>query len=151
MKLTFAFFLFVVSTYLKAQPEQLIYHPVQTDKDGNIIPWYDADLGKSYDHVIQLVWNFWDTMQSDMNGLPYYMNHQVWRPGFDDPRGMGGDQLQMALSSWRLLYAYTGNERVKENMCFIAGYYLTHGLSPSKLQMARYSFSLQHFNLFWNF
>jgi hypothetical protein len=42
-------------------------------------------------------------MRHDMNGLPYYMNHQVWRPN-NDPRGLGGDQLQMALSSWQLLY-----------------------------------------------
>jgi hypothetical protein len=132
MKITSTLFLFVISINTAfTQQEQLIYHPIQTDKDGNIIPWYDEDLGKSYDHVIELVWNFWDTMRTDMNGLPYYINHQVWRPGFDDPRGIGGDQLQMALSSWRLLYAYSGNERVKENMCFIAGYYLTHGLSPS--------------------
>src|SRR5258706_4115925 len=125
------FFLLSANNNSSAQKEQLIYHPIQTDKDGNIVPWYDADPGTSYNHIIQIVWNFWDTMRRDMNGLPYYMNHQVWNPNFDDPRGMGGDQLSMALSSWRLLYAYTGNERVKENMCFIAGYYLTHGLSPS--------------------
>jgi hypothetical protein len=59
------------------------------------------------------------------------MNHQVWIPGVDDTRGIGGDQLQMALSSWLLLYQYTGDERVKENMKFMAGYYLTHGFSPS--------------------
>ena len=37
----------------------------------------------------------------------------------------------MALSSWRLLYQYSGDERIKENMKFIADYYLSHGLSPS--------------------
>ncbi|HVU93592.1 MAG TPA: hypothetical protein VHE34_00130 [Puia sp.] len=63
-------------------------------------------------------------LRRDMNGLPYYMNHQVWNPAFDDPRGIGGDQFAMALSSWRLNYAYSGNERVKENMFFIADYYL---------------------------
>src|ERR1700740_971373 len=114
LKLTFIFLLFI-SFNAYTQNEQLFYHQIQTDKNGNIIPWYDADLAKSYDHIIHLVWNFWDTMRTDMNGLPYYMNHQVWRPNFDDPRGMGGDQLQMALSSWRLLYAYTGNEIIKEN------------------------------------
>ena len=113
-----------------AAAEMLVYHPIQTDQDGNIIPWYDPNPGKSYDHVIGLVWNFWDTMRTDLNGLPYYMNHQVWNPEFSDPRGLGGDQLAMALSSWRLYYAYTGNERVKANMCFIADYYLSHGLSP---------------------
>ena len=112
-------------------PEVLVYHPIQTDADGNILPWYDQDPGKSYDHVLGLVWQFWDRMRMDPNGLPYYMNHQVWNPDFDDPRGIGGDQLAMALSSWRLYYAYTGNERVKANMAFIADYYLSHGLSPA--------------------
>jgi hypothetical protein len=111
--------------------ELLIYHPIQTDEAGNIIPWYDRDPGKAYDHVLGLVWRFWDQMRSDPNGLPYYMNHQVWNANFDDPRGIGGDQFAMALSSWRLYYAYTGDERIKANMCFIADYYLSHGLSPA--------------------
>ena len=120
------FFLF----YSRAQ-ERLQYHVIQKDKEGKIIPWYNADPGTSYNHVINLVWNFWDTMRRDMNGLPYYMNHQVWKPNANDPRGLGGDQFAMALSSWRVLYQYTGNERVKENMKFIADYYLTHSLSPA--------------------
>jgi hypothetical protein len=120
----------VLPPLISQAQEKLIYHDIVTDKDGHIIPWYDQDPGKSYDHIVKLVWNFWDTMRVDMNGLPYYMNHQVWRPDFNDPRGLGGDQLQMALSSWRLLYRYTGNERIKENMRFLCDYYLTHGLSP---------------------
>ena len=114
--------------------EVLVYHPIRTDKAGNILPWYDDDPGKSYNHVVGLVWKFWDEMRTDLNGLPYYMNHQVWNAERDDPRGLGGDQLAMALSSWRLYYAYTGNERVKVNMCFIADYYLSHGLSPATSQ-----------------
>ncbi|MFI5193161.1 MAG: hypothetical protein ACHQD7_03870 [Chitinophagales bacterium] len=116
---------------LSAQTEKLFYHEVKTDNDGNLIPWYNEDLGKSYSHTVQLVWNFWDTMRRDMNGLPYYMNHQVWNPAVDDHRGIGGDQFAMALSSWRLLYDYTGNEHIKENMRFIADYYITHGRSPA--------------------
>lgn len=111
------------------QPEMLIYHDIKTDASGKIVPWFSTDPGTAYSHVVQSVWHFWDTMRVDMNGLPYYMNHQVWKPGVDDTRGMGGDQLQMALSSWLLLYQFTGDERIKENMKFIAGYYLTHGLS----------------------
>src|ERR1700722_19545599 len=114
MKRSFAL-LFILSVLYSNAQEKLFYHSVQTDKDGNIIPWYNEDLGKSYSHTIQLVWNFWDTMRRDMNGLPYYMNHQVWNANVDDHRGMGGDQLSMAISSWRLLYDYTGNERIKEN------------------------------------
>ena len=111
--------------------EKLIYHNIRTNDKGVIIPWYNDDLGVSYDHIINLVWNFWDTMRLDVNSLPYYMNHQVWKPGYNDARGLGGDQFQMALSSWQLLYAYSGNERVKQNMKFIADYYLTHSLSPA--------------------
>ena len=108
----------------------LVFHEIRTNPEGQIIPWYSDDVGISYDHVINLVWNFWFTMRTDMNGLPYYMNHQVWRPS-NDRRGLGGDQLNMALSSWQLLYMYSGNENVKENMKFLADYYLTHSLSPS--------------------
>jgi len=112
--------------------EKLLYHPIHLNAaDQSILPWYSTDLGKSYDFVIGKVWNFWDTMRSDKNGLPYYMNHQVWRGDFNDRRGIGGDQLAMALSSWNLLYAYSGNEAVKEEMKFIADYYLTHSLSTA--------------------
>ncbi len=111
--------------------ERLIYHDIRTDAKGQIIPWFDDEPGKSYDHVVNLVWKFWDEMRTDLNGLPYYMNHQVWRPDFNDSRGLGGDQLQMAMSSWELLYAYSGNERVKENLRFLADYTLTHGMSPT--------------------
>jgi len=60
------------------------------------------------------------------------MNHQVWRANGNDPRGIGGDQISMALSSWQLLYQYSGNEAVKDNMKFMADYYLTHSLSSEK-------------------
>jgi len=70
-------------------------------------------------------------MRTDKNGLPYYMNHQVWRDDFNDRRGIGGDQFSMALSSWNLLYGYSGHEAVKEEMKYIADYYLMHSLSPA--------------------
>ena len=127
--------------HLSAQPkEMLIYHSIKTDKAGNIIPWYNENPGTSYNHVINLVWNFWDTMRYDLNGLPYYMNHQVWNANFNDPRGIGGDQFAMALSSWRLYYAYTGNERVKANMHFLADYYITHGRSPADCKWPNITF-----------
>lgn len=117
-----------VPRYDQTREGFLVFHPIKTDREGKIIPWYSDDLGKAFDFTVKTVWSFWDTMRTDLNGLPYYMNHQVWRPE-NDPRGLGGDQLAMALSSWKLLYQYTGNERVKENMKFIADYYLTHALS----------------------
>jgi hypothetical protein len=116
----------------KLTGEKLLYNEIVVNAaDNSIIPWYSPDLGKSYDFVINQVWNFWNTMRTDKNGLPYYMNHQVWRPDFNDRRGIGGDQFSMALSSWNLYYAYSGNEIVKEEMKFIADYYLTHSLSPA--------------------
>jgi hypothetical protein len=116
--------------YDNTREGHLVFHPIKTDASGRIVPWYSEEPGIAYDFVINAVWNFWDTMRRDPNGIPYYMNHQVWRPNID-PRGLGGDQLQMALSSWQLLYQYSGNELVKDNMKFIADYYLTHSLSPS--------------------
>lgn len=65
------------------------------------------------------------------------MNHQVWQPGANNRRGLGGDQFNMALSSWKLLFAYRGgteefhqNNEVRDNMQFIADHYLSHSLSP---------------------
>lgn len=107
----------------------IVFHAVKTNAQQELLPWYSDDPATAYDQAIRAVWNFWDTMRADVNGLPYYMNHQVWRPA-NDPRGAGGDQYAMALSSWQLFYQYSGNEKVKENMKFIADYYLTHSLSP---------------------
>ena len=114
----------------KSREGFLVFHTIKTDQTGNIVSWYANDPGMALNFVVNAVWNFWDTMRTDINGLPYYMNHQVWRPGINDRRGIGGDQLAMALSSWTLLYQYTGNEKIKENMKFIADYYLSHSLSP---------------------
>lgn len=115
--------------------EVLGYHRIRTDAKGMLLPWYAANPAIAYDHVIRLVWSFWDHMPADRNGLPYYMNHQVWRPKLDDHRGIGGDQIQMALSSWALLYQYRGSsynrahDRIVENMKFMADWYLSHGMS----------------------
>lgn len=124
--------IFIFSYTSPQAQERLIYHTIQTDNNGNIIPWFSNNLGASYDTIMALTWNFWINMRKDENGLPYYMNHQVWEEQFDDKRGIGGDQLQMALSAWRVYYAYTGNEVVKNNMIFMADYYLNHSMSSSR-------------------
>lgn len=132
--------LLLLSVIVKAQRDTLVYHVIQKDARGNILPWYSAEPGKAYAAMISAVWNFWDKMPAELNGLPYYMSHQVWQPGFSDRRGIGGDQLAMALSSWKLLYAFSGNERVKENMKFMADYYCSHGFSPASAQWANLPF-----------
>jgi len=107
------------------------YHTVRISKsDGSILPWYSSDPGSSYDTVLLLVWDFWKNMETDSNGLKYYMNHQVWKPEHDI-RGLGGDQINMALSSWGLLYAYTGYPEIVEDMRYIADTYLDRSLSSS--------------------
>jgi len=131
-------FLFTTSCIQKEMPGQALwdtiisdtiqYHPVRLDINGNILPWYSADPGTSYDTAITLVWNFWKNMEIDSNGLKYYMNHQVWKPDHD-MRGLGGDQINMALSSWALLYQYTGDQSVIEDMKYMADEYLDRSLS----------------------
>jgi hypothetical protein len=121
--------------------EKLQYHNIRVDAQGMLLPWQFDDPARAFDSAIRMTWNFWDNMAADRNGLPYHMNHQVWRPQLDDHRGIGGDQIPMALSSWTLLYQYLGNEtndpggnnayygRIVENMRFMADWYLSHGLS----------------------
>ncbi|MBG0858517.1 MAG: hypothetical protein IQL11_03370 [Bacteroidales bacterium] len=108
------------------------YHPVRINKaDGSILPWFSSDKGRSYDTCLMLVWHFWKNIETDSNGLKYFMNHQVWRPEHD-MRGLGGDQINMALSSWTLLYAYTGCQEIIENMCYMADTYLERSLSRTE-------------------
>ncbi len=114
-----------------AQPVQLGYHSIKTDLSGKIIAWNHSDPGKAYSDIITRLWHFWDTMRTDLNGLPYYMNHQVWNEGVNDKRGVAGSQFEMALNSWRLLYQFSGDEKLVENMRFMADYYLSHSLSPA--------------------
>lgn len=118
----------VLSTGIPAIAEDLIYHKIQTDPAGHIIPWYNPDPGVSYDHCLGLVWNFWKNMESCPNGVKYYLQHQIWSPEHDH-RGLGGSQPAMALNSWTLLYAYSGDSAVLDNMKLIADYVLEHGLS----------------------
>jgi len=136
-KMLFICFVIILSGVCsQAQKDTLVYHAIRVDKDNHILPWSADEPGKAYSNAILSVWEFWDRMPLDMNGLPYYMNHQVWQPGFNDKRGIGGDQLAMALSSWQLLYSYTGNERIKENMRLMADHYITHGFSPANAKWA---------------
>jgi hypothetical protein len=109
--------------------EDLVNHAIKTDRSGLILPWYSPDPGTAYDHVIRSIWSFWHGMQSCTNGVKYYMQHQVWTSPEEDPRGLGGDQLAMALSSWSLLYPYLGDAAVIDDMRYIADYYIEHGFS----------------------
>lgn len=121
--------LLLAALALQAPPDTIQYHPVKLDSSGRIAPWYGRGPSQAYDFVVRRVFDFWIDMRNCPNGLPVYLQHQVWAPDKDDPRGLGGDQIPMALSSWNLLYGYLGDERILKNMRFMADYWLAHGLS----------------------
>jgi len=108
--------------------EQLGYHEIQVDASGRIVPWCSPEPSVAYDRILHLVWNFWKNMGNCSNGIPYFFQHQVWKPEHD-PRGLGGDQLAMALSSLDLWYDYTGDTSVRDFMVRVADYCLDRGLS----------------------
>ena len=122
---------------LLGHPERLGHHYIQTDPNNNIVPWPGGNLGQSYDLVLQLIWHKWDTIGYVHDGVKYYMLHRILPYTLDNPvfkhhhhdDGIGGDQIQMLLSSWAKYYAYTGDRKVPENMIYMADFYLYHGLS----------------------
>ena len=122
-------FLTVGLSAIAAEPDAIGYHQVKVDSGGRIAPWYGSGPAQAYDHMIRLVWPFWVSMRTCPNGVPYYLQHQVWKPNEDDPRGLGGDQINMALSSWNLLYEYLGDAALKANMVLMADFWLKNGMS----------------------
>jgi hypothetical protein len=128
--------------------DTLQYHSIRFDANtGGIVPWYSNNLGQSYDTCLMLVWDFWKNMETDSTGLKYYMNQQVWKPE-GDKRGIGGDQISMALSSWALLYAYTGDPAVIADMRYMADEYLARSLSDSTAKWPNipYPYNTDHFS-----
>jgi hypothetical protein len=115
------------------EAEHFVYHEIRVDERGRILPWYGNGPSEAYDHNIRLLWNFWRDMRNCSNGVPYYLQHQVWTQNIDDPRGLGGDQIDMALSSWNLLYGYLGDPDLHKNMILMADYWLDHGISSPDL------------------
>ncbi len=116
-----------------APAEILVYHEIRTDAAGHIVPWFSTDPGTAYDHCIGLVWDFWRSIPPCPNGVPYVLQHMVWKPEHDG-RGIAGSQPSMTLHSWSRLYAYSGEEAVKQDMIRIADYVLAHGASPPDCQ-----------------
>ena len=122
-------FLFIVFVS-PARSQQLGYHEIRTDINGNMLPWYSDDPATSYDFCIRKVWDFWQNIQTCCDSAKYYMISRTWDPGSADS-GIGGDQFAMAMSSWSRLYAYSGDTRLIDNMRYMADTYLQNGLSDS--------------------
>ena len=108
-----------------------------------ILPWSHDDPAKAFDHVVRLVWGFWQRLPKCPNGVPYYLQHQVWKPEHD-PRGLGGDQISMALSSWNLLHGYLGDPAVVANMRLMADFWLANGMTGNGRALAEPAVPLQH-------
>ena len=116
---------------------QLGYPEIQTDAQGKLVPWCSPTQSQACDHVVNAVWNFRKTMGTCSNGLPCFFQHQVWKPEHD-PRGLGGDQLAMALSSLNLLYDHSGHPAARQMMVRIAAHYLEHSTEgPVVIRQAR--------------
>jgi hypothetical protein len=107
----------------------IVYHDVRVDAEGAILPWYNNRPSVAYDHHLRAIWKFWLNMRTCGAGIPYYLQHQVWMETRDDERGIGGDQIPMALDSWNLLYGYLGDPDLHKNMIMMADYWLDHGMS----------------------
>ena len=121
-------------SFYPVNDRHIVYHDVRVDASGRILPWYSDNPSQAYDHDIRLIWNFWIHMRKSPDAVPYYLQHQVWKADKDDPRGLGGDQINMALDSWNLLYDYLGDPAILENMVLMANYWLDHGMSsPTSL------------------
>ena len=121
--------IFTLSTMCNIQAQQLlVYHNIVTDSSGNMQPWYNANRGTSYDHCLNLVWNFWDNIPTCCGGYKYYMMDHSYSAQSSGNK-VGGDQFAMALSSWALYYQYTGDTALIDNMRYIADTYLAHSLS----------------------
>ena len=127
MKNAFLSLLFLAIAGSFSQAQQLVYHTIQKDSNGYLLPWYNPDPGTSYDHDLGLIWNYWNNIP-DSAGIKFYMLDHSYSPTIQYNM-IGGDQLAMAISSEELLYTYTGDTAVLNNMVYIANMYMANSLS----------------------
>jgi hypothetical protein len=102
-------------------------HDIVSDDSGKIVPWYSANIGEAYDHGLDLVWNWYSNLPPEPNGVPSYMQSAT----YGDRNHLAADSHGLALTSWRLFYAYSGNPAVLDVMRYIADFTLDYGMSPS--------------------
>jgi hypothetical protein len=130
MKRGFILFLFFLLSNFYCSAQLNVYHPLQKDVNGVLIPWYHpTNHGTAYNHGLDLVWNFWKNIPT-VYGYKYYMMDHTYATG-GNANKIGGDQFAMVLSSWALYYAYTGDSALIKDMVYIADTYLDHSLSDS--------------------
>lgn len=110
-------------------------HEIRTDAQGHIAPWYSLNIGASYDHCLNLLWNWWKKapLQSE-NGQPVYMQHCCWPQRYNPAPMMASGMMSTGIDSWKLYYVYTGDPSVLSNAEYLANFGIDNGLSdPSAL------------------
>lgn len=121
----------------------LSYHTIITDNNGDtILPWYSpGNRAASFDHVIWLCFEYWLIMehQSGEPNIPYYLMHMI----YVNQNGLGGDQLAMAMSSWRLFYDYSGDDRFIDDMVLMADHVIANCLSSAGASWASLPYPYQ--------
>ena len=109
--------------------QTIVYHDIVRDNNNNLISWYNPNKGSSFNHVLELTTDFWKNIPTCCGNHKYYMVDHTWSPQGNSNK-IGGDQHAMALSSWALFYAYSGDSYWKSDMTYIADTYLANSLSP---------------------
>ena len=104
-------------------------HTIVKDGSGKIIPWYSANIGQAYNYDFNLLWNYWQNNPIvAVNDQPHYMQECTDPPRAAYPQ-IGDDMQGMCLASWKLYYAYSGNQAVLDNAKYIADFSIDHGLT----------------------
>lgn len=111
----------------------LVSNDIVTDDDDSdaILPWYSpGNYGASFDYIMGVVFAWWLAIPAHGGdpALPYGWMHMKYDEYWS---GLGGDQLQMAISSWILYFAYSGDADAKTDIIGMCDHILANGLSDS--------------------
>lgn len=115
----------------------LPWHAAVVDAHGDLQPWFQAERGLGYDHVLRLGWTFVERRvpHDPRTGRPVYLNFAVY-----DARSRHGlywqhDPAELyaafvaSLLPW---YAYSGDRRAVSIVQTMLDYQLRYGTTPSE-------------------
>ena len=115
---------------------QVPWHSVVLDTQGKLLAWYEPRMGRGYDHVLRLGWDFIEhkVPRDRLRGVPIYLVNSVI-----DPVTLQGVYWQhnpaMVYASfvdsvvgW---YAYTGDDAAVAAVRGMLDYQLAHGTTPA--------------------
>ncbi|MCO5280841.1 MAG: T9SS type A sorting domain-containing protein [Chitinophagales bacterium] len=122
--------LLLVSHTKSITAQTIVYHEAVRDQNKNLIPWYNPNHGSSYQFCLNTITDFWKAIPTCCGNQKFYMIDHTWGGSQVQENKVGGDQFAMLISSWALLYAYTGDSFFINDMKYIADTYLQYSLSP---------------------